>query len=660
MPTGVYAPNLSVGNGVATVFPYNFRILAATHLKAVVNGVTLTLGVDYSVDGVGNVSGGNVTFTTAPANGVSVLRYRDVPYVRTEDYQYNGDLREDVVDADFDNREMQIQQLAETLVRALTVPIGTSGFSGVLPTPVGAGGRILSVKAAENGIEFISLAGSGSIVIPVPIAQGGTNATTAATALTALGALSQDADDITTVTPVSDDVLLFGDASDGNLVRKATIAAVVAGAIEAEGADVASGATTDIWASDGNTRHITGATGPITSFGTAPQAGKWMRLIFDSTPTLTQGANLNLNAGGADIVMAAGDVAFVYADTTTQLDVFVIRKSGAAVVGVSGLRTMDGYGCVVSNNVTDATNDLDFAVGRWRADDDTGDLELTAAITKRADATFVVGTNQGMLDEGTLTNSSFHGYLIKRLDTAVVDVLLSRNPGRTMTFTVTIASPGVATAVDHGLTEGSSFVPTTTGALPTGMTASTRYYVLSTSLTADTFRFAATQGGAAINTSGSQSGVHTLVSDPVMPASYTKKRRIFSILRESATLIGITQTDDKFYRNTMVNAWNVVSPGATAVTRDAKTPRGIRSAVVLYGRYEASLSQYALVTDLRNTDSAPTLDHNQWAGSGASVINTAQTDIFTDFSGQVRTRTASPITEWSVQCRGWIDNRGRL
>jgi len=327
---------------------------------------------------------------------------------------------------------------------------------------------------------------------------------------------------------------------------------------------------------------------------------------------------------------------------------------------IAGLRTMDGYGCVVSNNVTDATNDLDFAVGRWRADDDTGDLELTAAITKRADATFVVGTNQGMLDEGTLTNSSFHGYLIKRLDTAVVDVLLSRNPGRTMTFTVTIATPGVVTAVDHGLTEGSSFVPTTTGALPTGMTASTRYYVLSTSLTADTFRFAATQGGAAINTSVSQSGVHTLVSDPVMPASYTKKRRIFSILRESATLIGITQTDDKFYRNTMVNAWAVVSPGSSAVTRDAKTPRGIRSAVVLYGRYDADAGQHALVTDLRNTASTPQADHNQWVGSGAGYINTAQTDIFTDFSGQVRTQTASPVTEWSVQCRGWIDSRGRL
>lgn len=105
--------------------------------------------------------------------------------------------------------------------------------------------------------------------------------------------------------------------------------------IEAEGADVVSAGTTNIWATDGNTRHITGATGPITSFGTAPQVGAWMRLIFDSTPTLQQGTNINLNAGGADVIIAAGDVALVYADTTTQFDVFVIRKSGASVVAAS-------------------------------------------------------------------------------------------------------------------------------------------------------------------------------------------------------------------------------------------------------------------------------------------------------------------------------------
>lgn len=109
------------------------------------------------------------------------------------------------------------------------------------------------------------------------------------------------------------------------------VVATGASFIEAEGAAVTAAATTNIWATDGNTVHVTGNTG-ITSFGTAPQAGAWMKVVFDGTPTLTQSTDLNLNAGGSNITAAAGDVAFVYADTTTQMDVFVLRKSGQSIV----------------------------------------------------------------------------------------------------------------------------------------------------------------------------------------------------------------------------------------------------------------------------------------------------------------------------------------
>ena len=103
-----------------------------------------------------------------------------------------------------------------------------------------------------------------------------------------------------------------------------------ASVVETEGAAVASATTTNIWATDGNTVHITGTTS-ITSFGTAPQAGAWMKLVFDDALTLTHAANLNL-PGSANITTAAGDFAFVYADTTTQFDVLYFKKDGSAVV----------------------------------------------------------------------------------------------------------------------------------------------------------------------------------------------------------------------------------------------------------------------------------------------------------------------------------------
>jgi len=78
------------------------------------------------------------------------------------------------------------------------------------------------------------------------------------------------------------------------------------------------------------------------------------------------------------------------------------------------------------------------------------------------------------------------------------------------TATITIASPAVITCTSHGLKAGDTVAFTTTGALPTGITASTPYYVISSGLTANTFRISETSGGSAINTSGSQSGTHTV------------------------------------------------------------------------------------------------------------------------------------------------------
>jgi microcystin-dependent protein len=80
-------------------------------------------------------------------------------------------------------------------------------------------------------------------------------------------------------------------------------------------------------------------------------------------------------------------------------------------------------------------------------------------------------------------------------------------------FTVTIASPGVITKASHGLVVGDAVYMTTTGALPTGLAINTTYYV-SVVTDVNTIQVSATRGGASINTSGSQSGIHTVVKAP--------------------------------------------------------------------------------------------------------------------------------------------------
>lgn len=89
------------------------------------------------------------------------------------------------------------------------------------------------------------------------------------------------------------------------------------------------------------------------------------------------------------------------------------------------------------------------------------------------------------------------------------DELLGFNAtGSQATVTISNASPGVVTWNAHGLVVNRSVIFTTTGALPTGLTAGTVYYV-KTVPDANTFTVAATPGGAAINTSSAGTGVHT-------------------------------------------------------------------------------------------------------------------------------------------------------
>lgn len=84
---------------------------------------------------------------------------------------------------------------------------------------------------------------------------------------------------------------------------------------------------------------------------------------------------------------------------------------------------------------------------------------------------------------------------------------LNLSGGSSSTVAISIASPGVITWNAHNLPNGATVVLTTTGALPTGFTAGTPYFVVNAA--ANTFNLALTSGGAAINTSGSQSGTQT-------------------------------------------------------------------------------------------------------------------------------------------------------
>lgn len=121
-----------------------------------------------------------------------------------------------------------------------------------------------------------------------------------------------------------------------------------------------------------------------------------------------------------------------------------------------------------------------------------------------------VAINTSSAGSGTFTALAFHGAV-------PIFQTLSTNATETVainTVTISIASPGVVSWTGHGLQRGQAVRFATTGALPTGITAATTYFVSGAGLAADSFElstsYANALAGTSLNTSGSQSGTQTI------------------------------------------------------------------------------------------------------------------------------------------------------
>lgn len=167
---------------------------------------------------------------------------------------------------------------------------------------------------------------------------------------------------------------------------------------------------------------------------TIPSAGQHRidRVVVDaSTGAATRVAGTAVTGSPSAVAPAipAGKIpicqVLITSADTAVLD-SMITDERVLVTSASGISALGKaiYGLTYANNAGDATNDIDIAAGG--AMDATGAYSMTlAAITKRLDAAWAVGTAQGGLDTGAIGDSDYHIWLIARSDTGVVDVLFS-------------------------------------------------------------------------------------------------------------------------------------------------------------------------------------------------------------------------------------------
>lgn len=143
------------GNGSTTVFAYDFRILDQAHvvvtLKNAANVETVqTLTTNYTVSGVGDATGGNITMGVAPASGEQLTFSRSVPQTQEVDLANRGGVQPEILESAYDKLTQLSQDKVELLNRMPRFPVSSALTAVELPLTLTANTALI-VNAAGTG-----------------------------------------------------------------------------------------------------------------------------------------------------------------------------------------------------------------------------------------------------------------------------------------------------------------------------------------------------------------------------------------------------------------------------------------------------------------------------------------------------------------------------
>ena len=125
------------GDGSTTVFAYSFKVFAESDLTVILRAsdgteTTQTITTNYTVSGVGDAGGGNVTMVTAPASGEQLTILREQPLTQGLDLVPNDPFPANSIEDSLDKLTFMVQQQQEELDRSIkaskTTTINTVEF----------------------------------------------------------------------------------------------------------------------------------------------------------------------------------------------------------------------------------------------------------------------------------------------------------------------------------------------------------------------------------------------------------------------------------------------------------------------------------------------------------------------------------------------------
>jgi hypothetical protein len=141
------------GNGVTSVFDYDFKIQSPRHIIVLASDLSgaeavLTLDVDYTVSGVGSSAGGQVTLTSPLPSGHKLLLVINVPFTQEVDLENQGAYYAETVEGALDLSAQRDLQLKDGVDRSWK-------------TFDGQGGRL---RAGPNNGDALVSDGAGNLV----------------------------------------------------------------------------------------------------------------------------------------------------------------------------------------------------------------------------------------------------------------------------------------------------------------------------------------------------------------------------------------------------------------------------------------------------------------------------------------------------------------
>ena len=178
------------GNGSTAAFAIPFMFLSNDDIEVVLVDAedveyVQSRGTDYQLSGTGDQTGGVCTMILPPEVGQTLVIRRDPAMVQEVDYVENDAFPAASHEAALDKLTMICQALAEKLDRTISFRL-SSAVTGInLPDP--SAGRVLAWNSGGNTLVNRDVVGVGSILTPIPICQGGTDADNPTEALFNLG-----------------------------------------------------------------------------------------------------------------------------------------------------------------------------------------------------------------------------------------------------------------------------------------------------------------------------------------------------------------------------------------------------------------------------------------------------------------------------------------